>query len=452
MSLVSATVLAETTPSLESFVRRTRLARELRPGATLGRFQIVRRLGMGAMGVVFEAHDPELDRGVALKVLFDEEEGPSRGEAGLRDTTRSARLVQEARSMAKLTHPNAVAAYQIGVDTGRVFLAMELVDGTTLKEWLEARPSPAEVVRLFQQVSYAVDAAHRAGIIHRDLKPQNILVTREGQPKVTDFGLAGASATAPAQGARAPVGTPAYMAPEVWRGEHAGPEADQFSLAVCVHEALSGRRPYSASTPAELRAVMLAGTAEAIDRTIAAPLRVVLARALAHDRTARYPTVEAFGSALARAGAAGRDRRWASAVGAASVVAIASAALLLSRGASTTVTSKEPSESVALSTPTLDTTIAATVRLVDHADEHAAEGPSSESTTPILPARPSPSRRQEAAPAAPAAIDSKSSPTEVISEIATTNRAAASRTATNGDVANGGSANAAPSDWMRSRR
>jgi serine/threonine protein kinase len=272
-----------TEASLEAFVRRTRLARELTPGTELDRFRLLRRMGMGAMGVVFAAHDPELDRNVALKVLLDDDASGDKG-----------RLVREARSMAKLTHPNVVAAYQIGVANGRVFLAMELVEGSTLREWLVTRPAEADVVRIFRLVAHAVDAGHRAGIIHRDLKPQNILVTGDGQPKVTDFGLAEASLTSAVH--TSPVGTPAYMAPEVLNGRRGGPAADQFALAVCLHEALCGKRPYEAMSLEGLRAMV--NEHATIDRSISGRLRAVLVRALDPDPERRFPSAAAFGDAL----------------------------------------------------------------------------------------------------------------------------------------------------------
>jgi predicted Ser/Thr protein kinase len=279
----SIQLAASNEASLEAFVRRTRLARELAPGANLDRFRLLRRMGMGAMGVVFAAHDAELDRNVALKVLLDDDASGDKG-----------RLVQEARSMAKLTHPNVVAAYQIGVAGGRVFLAMELVDGSTLKEWLVARPVVTEIVRLFHLIALAVDAGHRAGILHRDLKPQNILVTRDGQPKVTDFGLAEASLAGATNSS--PAGTPAYMAPEVLSGGRGGAAADQFSLAVCLHEALAGRRPHEAATLEGLREAVQRPAA--IDRSIPARLRAVLVRALDPDPEKRFASTAAFGDAL----------------------------------------------------------------------------------------------------------------------------------------------------------
>ena len=286
---------SDTTPSLAAFIGRARLARELTPGSLLGRFRIVRRLGMGAMGVVVAAHDPELDRGVALKVLFDDE---CARDSRRRVSDRSVRLRREARSMARLNHPNAVTVYEVDASQERVFLAMELVVGTTLREWLQSKPRLLDVVRLFERVALAVHAGHQAGIVHRDLKPQNILVTQSGEPKVTDFGLARASATDLEQSG-ALIGTPSYMAPEALDGRAAGPAADQFALAVCVHEALCGLRPYRAESVEALRSRMRIQPSHALDRSISAPLRAVLARALAYEPTARFPTVLAFGKALA---------------------------------------------------------------------------------------------------------------------------------------------------------
>lgn len=304
----SVHLTAPTSATLDSFVRRARLARALKPGSHLGRFRLLERMGVGATGAVFAAHDPELDRRVALKVLLDSRDSPQ---------AQRERLLREARSMAKLTHPHVVAAYEIGVAQGCVFLAMELVEGTTLRDWVAARPERGEVVRLFASVAHAVDAGHRAGIVHRDLKPQNILVTRAGVPKVTDFGLAGASIETGLQGSL--VGTPAYMAHEALCGGASGPAADQFALAVCLHEALCGRRPYSSSTLEGLRDAT--AKRPIVDRSIPAPLRAVLERALDPVPARRFPSTAAFGEALA-ARTPSRARRRLGAVAIAAVVVL----------------------------------------------------------------------------------------------------------------------------------
>jgi eukaryotic-like serine/threonine-protein kinase len=312
-SHASAVHLTTRDDELLAFVSRTRMARALSPGQCLGRFQLLRRVGIGAMGVVFAAHDPELDRDVALKVLLESGESKER---------ERERLIREARSMAKLTHPHVVAVYEIGVAQQHVFLAMELVTGTTLKEWLEGRPDHRAILRLFAQTAHAIETGHRAGIVHRDLKPQNILVTREGLPKVTDFGLADAAVGA---SGLCLVGTPAYMSLEALAGGIAGPASDQFALAVCLHEALAGRRPYVASSLEGLR--MALRQRPAIDRSIGQPLRGILERALDPNPALRYPTMSTFAEALAKAERPSRSRLYAG-FGAAIAVAAGAATLL----------------------------------------------------------------------------------------------------------------------------
>jgi eukaryotic-like serine/threonine-protein kinase len=270
---------------LTSFVQRTKLARSLVPGAQLGRFRLLNRVGIGAMGVVFAAHDPELDRNVALKVLLETSDSPARE----RD-----RVAREARSMAKLAHPNVVTVYEIGVAEDRVFLAMELVVGSTLQEWLALKPPQAAILSVFQRVTEAVEAGHRAGIVHRDLKPQNILMTHEGHPKVTDFGLAEAATSSETEGLL--VGTPAYMSLEAMRGAPAGPATDQFALAVCLHEALTGKRPYEANSIEEMRRILEAKPV--VDRSIPAPIRAALERALDPSPALRFGSVADFGVAF----------------------------------------------------------------------------------------------------------------------------------------------------------
>jgi eukaryotic-like serine/threonine-protein kinase len=270
---------------LDAFVRRTQLARALLPGAKLGRYKLLHRVGMGAMGVVFAAHDSELDRDVALKVLL---------ECGDSQAMERERLLREARAMAKLTHANVVTVYEVGVADARVFLAMELVLGNTLKEWLAQTPAPIDIVRIFQAVARAIHAGHCAGIVHRDIKPQNILVSHDGTPKVTDFGLSETATVAGANGTL--IGTPAYMSLEALTRSGAGAAADQFSLAVCLHEALCGRRPYVASTLEKLRIALR--KPPLIDNAITGAVRLALQRALDPDPTLRFESLAEFADAI----------------------------------------------------------------------------------------------------------------------------------------------------------
>ncbi|MCA9697244.1 MAG: protein kinase, partial [Myxococcales bacterium] len=223
-------------------------ARDGVPSPPLHRYQLLRRLGAGAMGIVFEARDPELERLVALKLLHPLPPGSA---ADPQD-----RLLREARAMARLAHPNVVAVYDVGRLDEQLFLTMELVEGPTLREWLAARArSRAEILAVFVGAGRGLAAAHGEGLVHRDFKPDNVLIGRDDRPRVTDFGLALVGREAdPATGATprltetttlrlthvpgtstedasgtgpvSLVGTPAYMAPEQWRGAPADARSD----------------------------------------------------------------------------------------------------------------------------------------------------------------------------------------------------------------------------------
>jgi len=246
------------------------------PGAQLGRYVLLARLGVGGMGVVYAAYDPELDRKVALKLLRH---------AG--DDAR-ARLRDEARAIARLAHPNVVAIHDIGEANGEVFAAMEHVDGLTVRDWLRARRTPGEIVEVFVQAARGLAAAHAVGIVHRDVKPSNIIVGDDGRARVLDFGLARAGLGEDG----AVVGTPAYMAPEQQRGERVDTRADQFALCVALWEALGGTRPRDAGT--------LPGIPERITRA--------LRRGLAERPADRFATLDELIRELAPPPP--RRRRW----------------------------------------------------------------------------------------------------------------------------------------------
>jgi tetratricopeptide (TPR) repeat protein/predicted Ser/Thr protein kinase len=210
-------------------------------GDHIGRYQIIGLLGTGAMSVVYEAHDPELDRRVAIKLMRTE------------DTSESGRrrLLAEARAMARLKHPNVITVHDVGAFAGEVFVAMERVQGCTLRQWLAAeKRTTAAIVEALVAAGRGLEAAHQAGLVHRDVKPDNVLVGEDGRVLVTDFGLVGAE-TEQASDASV-VGTPAYMAPEQLRGETRA-ASDQFSFCVMLHEALTGRRPNLPIVPAAVR-------------------------------------------------------------------------------------------------------------------------------------------------------------------------------------------------------
>jgi eukaryotic-like serine/threonine-protein kinase len=193
------------------------------PEGMLGRYHVLRELGRGSMGVVLRAYDPELARPVAIKLL--------------RDVTRDE-LRDEARTLARLRHPNVVTIYDVFTDEHGVYLAMELVDGDTLRGFAKGR-SREQILDACVRAGRGLAAAHDAGVIHRDFKPENVLCSDDGEVRVSDFGLARA-ADAAADGAIA--GTPAYMAPEVVRREPATARSDQYSYCMTVNELLSGRR------------------------------------------------------------------------------------------------------------------------------------------------------------------------------------------------------------------
>ena len=190
---------------------------------SVGRFRLRSLLGTGGLGVVWAAHDPGLDRLVAVKVLH------ARGS--------DESLFREARSLAKLSHPNVVHVYEVGEHDGRMFVAMELVDGWTLRTWIqETRPSRRAVVDALRQAGLGLAAAHAAGLVHRDFKPENVLVGRDGRVRVVDFGLARVAAADPRTTGVA--GTAAYMAPEQHRGI-ATAASDQYAFCVVAREVLA---------------------------------------------------------------------------------------------------------------------------------------------------------------------------------------------------------------------
>ncbi|MFZ5441228.1 MAG: protein kinase domain-containing protein, partial [Myxococcota bacterium] len=265
-----------------------------RRGDVVGRYVVLEFVGEGAMGRVYAAYDPVLDRKVALKLLHPLADGPSAQE----------RLLREAKALAKVSHPHLVAVHDAGSFGDSVFLAMEFVEGQTLRAWLAAaKRTEAELVDVFAQAGRGLAAAHEAGLVHRDFKPENVLVGRDGRVRVSDFGLARElSAPLPLEGPTpirggaasthtgALVGTPAYMAPEQLGGERADERADQFAFCVALAEALGGGRPFPENTLAQVRA--------GPKLTASARLTKVLTRGLSAEPAARYPSMSALLAAL----------------------------------------------------------------------------------------------------------------------------------------------------------
>jgi tetratricopeptide (TPR) repeat protein/predicted Ser/Thr protein kinase len=263
----------------------------------IGRYRVLERIGAGANGVVYAAIDPELDRKVAVKVLRSDRGGAS-----------PDALAREAKLLAKLSHPNVVPVYDVGVHEGRVFLTLELVEGTTLREWL-AQPRPwRESVGLFAQAARGLAAAHAAGVVHRDFKPENALIGADGRVRVSDFGIArwleapledtSASPTAsprPSSEGSLRAGTPAYMAPEQFLGDPLDARTDQFSFCIALHEAIYGKRPFAGRDRATLAANVLAGRRR-VPRDSACPrwLERAIARGLRTDPAERWPDMPAL--------------------------------------------------------------------------------------------------------------------------------------------------------------
>ncbi|MFO0551041.1 MAG: serine/threonine-protein kinase [Polyangiaceae bacterium] len=314
-----------------------------RPIAHGRRYRVLDKIGEGGMGAVFVAFDAQLNRKVAYKRLFHDEHASA--------SEQRARLLLEAQAMAKLAHPNVVAVYDVGEEDGQLFVAMELVEGMTLAQWLaigsaarstkQAARSEREILGAFVQAGRGLAAAHGVGLVHRDFKPDNVLVGADGRARVTDFGLA-RPLRAPLEdpalleldvegptrplGRTAPgaiVGTPAYMAPEQLRGAVADARADQFAFGVSLYEALYGRRPFEGRTLRELMSNVLAGRVVPPPATAPRWQRQLFLRILALDPAARFPSMEAVLAELERDH--GRGRRLA-ALGALAIVGAATIA------------------------------------------------------------------------------------------------------------------------------
>ena len=270
-------------------------AREPRPEPKLiGRYRIVKRLGEGGMGVVWEAIDPELGRGVAVKVMRESRAGSVR---------LAERMRREAQALARLSHPNVVSVFDVGLDAGELYIVMQLIAGQTLDEAVRDKSLP-EILALFVGAGRGLAAAHKAGIVHRDFKPTNVLVDSDGVAKVTDFGLARRSddssegaATESGEGGDASltrgdlVGTPAYMAPEQFLRGPVTPATDQFAFCLALWEAVTGERAYPGRDAKSIEKAVLADQRRPVPSQVPQRLRAVLTRGLARDPAARFASM-----------------------------------------------------------------------------------------------------------------------------------------------------------------
>jgi serine/threonine-protein kinase len=265
------------------------------------RYRLDSRIATGGMGVVWRATDTRLNRQVAVKVLKHEY---------VEDETFRQRFETEARHAASLHHPGIAGVFDYQADPsglatgGAPFLVMELVDGQPLSALLaqartDGRVLDPDVVRdLMAQAADALGVAHRAGIVHRDVKPANLMVTPEGQVKVTDFGIARAADAAQITRTGAVMGTPQYLAPEQARGNPSVPASDVYALGVVAFECLTGRRPFEADTPVATALAHLQQPVPELPDTIPPDLAAVVQRAMAKDPADRYPDGTAFAAAL----------------------------------------------------------------------------------------------------------------------------------------------------------
>jgi tetratricopeptide (TPR) repeat protein/predicted Ser/Thr protein kinase len=278
----------------------------------VGRYALLELLGHGGMGVVFAAYDEELDRKVAIKFV---------GAGG--DPRARAALLGEAQALARLAHPNVVHVYEVGEAGERVFIAMEFVRGSTLRQWLQTPRGWAEVVGLFVQAGRGLAAAHQAGLVHCDFKPDNALVGADGRVRVVDFGLARAvGAVAAATDEAQPLGgTPGYVPPEQYARLPVDARSDQFSFCVALFEALHGQRPFAGESPAALMHHTLKGEVRKVagEGRLPARLRRAVARGLAVDPAARHPSMAALLGELAEVLPRPRSRWWFAAFASAAV-------------------------------------------------------------------------------------------------------------------------------------
>jgi tetratricopeptide (TPR) repeat protein len=295
---------------------------QLPRGTAVGRYLLLERIGAGGMGVVYLAYDPDLDRRIAVKLIR------AAGTEAM-DADRQQRFPREARAMARPQHPEVIAVYDVGSALGSVFIAMEYVDGTTLRGWLSAEPRTwRAVLAMFVRVGHGLAAAHATGLVHRDFKPDNVLVGKDDRVRVTDFGLARLlEFDAPDAAPPVPmdqsidrisrltktgglIGSPGYMAPEQISGAQVDARADVFSFCVALYEALYGERPFAGET---LRALHQ----QIVDDDVRPPragsqvpawLRQVLLHGLRGDKEKRTPSIDVLLTELGR-DPTGRRRR-----------------------------------------------------------------------------------------------------------------------------------------------
>lgn len=262
-----------------------------------GRYRIVKELGKGNMGVVYQAHDPKIDRMVALKVLR-----PDR----VTSDAFVARFLKEARAIGRLHHPRIVTVYDVGEDHGTVYIAMEYLQGEPLDEVMQkGRLTVPQSIDVVCQVAEALDYAHQQGIVHRDIKPSNIILTRNQKVRLTDFGIARIEDTAAGYQTQAGeiLGTPMYMSPEQVMGKKADGRSDLYSIGVILYEMITGKRPFTGNNLAAIFRSITHDVPEqpySIDPFISRSLSDVIMKSLSKSPDDRFQSGKALADALAR--------------------------------------------------------------------------------------------------------------------------------------------------------
>ncbi len=265
-------------------------------GQTLGQYQLLELLGVGGMGAVFRAYQPNLQREVAIKVLTS---------ALATDPDYMARFTREATTSASLEHPHIVPVYDFGTDKGVSYVAMRLLTGGSLEERLAQRfadnlplPAPSEVIELLRQLASALDYAHSRGVVHRDIKPSNIMFDNRGSAFIVDFGIAKLTGmTSGLTGTGMVMGTPSYMPPEQWKNEGVNAQSDQYALAAVIYALLVGKPPFQAPTPYALMHMHLNEMPTPVHQTrtnLNEHVTRVLHKAMAKNSQDRYPTITDF--------------------------------------------------------------------------------------------------------------------------------------------------------------
>jgi serine/threonine-protein kinase len=251
----------------------------------IGRYKIVDELGRGAMGIVYRAQDPALDRTVALKTIILSDEAEGRADY-------AKRFFLEAKAAGKLTHPNIVTTFDFGEEDGLAYMAMELLEGTELRERLKDGALPAaEAVDIAAQIALGLAFAHERGVVHRDIKPANIMLLERGAAKIMDFGIARMRAADHKTSTGMVLGTPKYMSPEQIVGMPVDQRSDIFSLGIVLYEMLTGVRLFSGDDVAQIAHNVTQVEAEPpthLDPDLPAMLDFVVARALKKDPAVRY--------------------------------------------------------------------------------------------------------------------------------------------------------------------